>query len=523
MRAAILVVALAALLPLPAGASPCPPPRSFSELMDLYDAAESDEQREAALRALAYESPPETADFFRRLLFSGEPDWLIEPAANWFLSHGRTDLPAIEELATAYLTYPPGKRRPLLPLIWKVAERKDAPLLWTLLENADPGEIQEMVQWIAFQPWADSRIPLFAKLYRQSDERLRRELIRAWIRADSTPETFLSTLLVVGEQGPWEGSLERLVESFGMSTEPAERRKVLLQVVLRAHAEDYPVLWRLLRKAEAWEADLLVEWFDAHPLRSFEAMLGLYRSARTDEEKDRALWVAAVGSLDGKLNYDFLGRVLAAAGDLGEGPRRLHRLARAFHSCPNAESRSRMALQISNGVALAEDFPLVREMLRGSTVREARQLADWFSLHPSPEVIPDFRERLGAIHEDLWIPDALAAAGDPEILDWALKVLRRPRSDHGVQATDILSHSPLPAAAEEIRRILAEGSDSLHLLMVAFVDFDNASPYRWWFYEEILRSATLRPQFRPTAVAHLRLLAERGEETAKRLLAEAEP
>lgn len=518
MRTAILVVALAALLPLSAVASPGPPPRSFSELMELYHAAESDEQREAALWLLAHESPPETADFFRRLLFSGEPDWLIEPAAKWFLSHGRTDLPRIEELTPVYLTYPPGKRRPLLTLIWKVAQRQDVPSLWTLLESGDPGEIQEMVQWIAFQPWAGSRIPVFAQLYRQTGERLRRELIRAWIQADPTSKTFLSQLLVAGEQGPWEKSLERLAGSFGSSAEPAERRKILLQVVLRARAEDYPAMWGLLRRAEGWEADLLVEWFDAHPLGS-EAMLSLYRSARTDEEKDRALWLAAVG----EPSPDGLGRLLAAAGELGEGPHRLHRLARAFHSCPNAESRSEMASQIGDGLALAEDYPLVREMLRTSTVQEARHLADWFARHPSPEVIPDFRQRLGAIHEDLWIPDALAAAGDPGILDWALKVLRRPRSDHDVLAMNIVSHSPLPAAAEQIRRILAEGSDSLYLLMSSFATFDNGSPNRWWFYEEILRSPTLRPHFRTWAVQDLRLLAERDEETARRLLAEAEP
>jgi hypothetical protein len=168
-------------------------------------------------------------------------------------------------------------------------------------------------------------------------------------------------------------------------------------------------------------------------------------------------------------------------------------------------------------VARAGDLPVMLELLRASTVDEARSLARWFSRYPSPEAVPDFRERLGPIREDLWIPNALAAAGDPEVLDWALENLHQSESGDSVLAMDILARSPLPAAAEQIRRILAEGSDSLYLLMYAFVDLDNQGPNRWWFFEEVLKSE----EFRPTAVKHLRYLAKEGEETAERLLSEA--
>lgn len=469
MHTAILAALLALSLP-------------FSELIDRYHAAETADEREDALWALADSGHPEASPFFRGLLFSGEPDWLLEPAARWFTSHGKADLPRIEELAQAYLSYPPGRRRPLLVLIWNAAEAKDAALLWSLLPGSTTEEIEETVIWLSFAPMASERRPLLAELYRNSDERLRRELVRVWLRSQpkSAPEVFLRRLFAeTGQKLP-----------FG----------------------DSAAMWRRLLAADGPEADLLVEWFAVHPLRSFESMERLYRGARNEEEKDRAVWVAAVGKLDGKSNYDYLGRLL------GDGPGRLQRLARAFQSCPNAESRSRMATQIANGVAGAEDLPAVREILRASTVAEARTLARWFSRHPSAEAMPDFRERLGAIHEDLWIPDALAAAGDPEVLDWAIRTLRRGGEKHRVLASSILSNSPLPAAADPIRRILAKEEGSIYVLMLEFADSGNRSPNRWWFFEEILKSGS--PEDRAIAVKYLQQLAETGEENAKRLLSE---
>ncbi|HET9228464.1 MAG TPA: hypothetical protein VFR31_17440 [Thermoanaerobaculia bacterium] len=445
--------------------------KPFSELIDLYHAAETGDQREEVLWALAASGHPEATPFFRGLLFSGEPYWLLEPAARWFTSHGKADLPRIEDLAQAYLSYPPGQRRPFLVLIWTAAEAKDAALLWSLLPGSTTEEIEETVIWLSHASWRSEKRPL--------DERLRRELIRVWLRSKpkSIPEVFLRELL--GKTLP-----------SGSSS----------------------AMWRRLLKAQGPEADLLVEWFAVHPIRSFDAMRSLYQGARTEEEKDRAIWVAAVGKLEGESNFTYLGRLL------GDGPDRLQRLARAFQSCPNAESRSRMAIQIANGVARAEDFPVVKEILRDSTVAEARTLARWFSRHPSAEVIPDFRQRLGVIHEDLWIPKALAAAGDPEVLEWAIGVLRRGSEDHRVLASSILSHSPLPAAAEQIRSVLAKETGSLYLLMLEFSDSNNRSPNRWWFYEEILKSGS--PEDRLMAARYLRQLADSGEETAKRLLSE---
>lgn len=483
----LLVVALLAL-PLPAQAFSLPPlketadlrAKPFSELMDLYHAAETGDRREEVLWALTYGDHPEATAFFRGLLLSGEPYWLLEPAARWFTSHGKADLLRIEDLVQAYLNYPPGQRRPLLVLIWNAAEARDAALLWSLLPGSTTEEIEETVIWMAYAQWDTD----FAPFYRRSDERLRRELIRVWMRSKprSAPEDFLRRL-------------------FARDRQP--------QLFLQARPD---AMWRLLLEADGPDADLLVEWFAVHPIQSFDAMLSLYQGARTEEEKDRAIWVSAVGKLEGESNFTYLGRLL------GDGPDRMRRLARAFQSCPNAESRSRMVTQIANGVAGPEDFPAVREILRGSTVGEARTLARWFSLHPSAEVMPDFRERLGAIHEDLWIPNALAAAGDPEVLDWAIGVLRRVSEEHRVLASSILSHSPLPAAVEPIRRILRKEEGSIYVLMLEFADSDNRSPNRWWFWEEILKSGS--PEDREIATRYLRQLADSGEETAKRLLSE---
>lgn len=393
------------------------------------------------------------------------------------------DLPRIEELAQEYRKHPPGQRRPLLVELWKTAQPEDVPLLWSLLEGSSPEEVEETVQWIALTPLGADRIPFLARLYGASDERLRLEVIRTWIRSVSTG---------------LEPILRRLLLEAEATSEPCPRKE-LLQVLLRARAEDFPELWQRLRKAEPWEADLLVEWFGAQPPRSIagsvETTLGLYRSARTEEEKDRALWIAAAGW----------------PGDERSVP--VQRLARAFHSCPNAVCRSGLVTWL-NRVARAEDLPVMLEILRASTVEEAQSLSRWFIRNPSPEAVPDLRERLGAMHEDLWIPSALSAAGDPEVLDWAIAVLRRPDDGDHPNALFILGRSPLPAAAEQIRRTLRGEEGSVYFLMTVFVESGNPSPYRWWFLEEVLKS----PEHRLVVIAHLRQLAKEGEETAERLL-----
>lgn len=410
------------------------PLKPFSDLMDLYDGAETDGERLAVLWALAGGDHPETAGFFRGLLFAREPAWLLLPAAEWFQEH-KEELPRIEDLVRIYLAYPPGEREPLLGLIMTSATEQDHPLLWSLLPGSDRNEVEDLVYLVLISPEAAPSLRL------PPDERLKNDLVAVWL-ADRPEDRSERLQQLLQEDGRWRSakSLKSLAELFETATDPGERRQILVELFSRR--PDLPAVWRLLRRAGAWEADLLLAWAaTAEP--SQEELVGLYRSARNAEEKERALWI--VGAAWQSEAFEVL---------LPEnGGSRLEPVARAFLSCPNPDVRWALASTLAQSLATAQDQPVMVKLLEGAAVEDVWMLLPWFAQHPTPEALPALRRasRLPP-EEDILMTQALAGAGDPEVLELALGTLTRPGREEDAWAIEVIAMSPLPAAAE-IRRL----------------------------------------------------------------------
>ncbi len=452
--------------------------KSFSDLMDFYQDAAADDDRLEVLWALLNADHPETAGFFRSLL--GEPDWLLQPVVSWF-SLNPEELPRIAELARVYLGRPVGQRGLLLYLMLEAAEEHNGPLLWTLLPSSDRGEIRSIAEKVLAWPGLDLGL-----LAVPEDERVETDLFAVWLEAGTSSQVKerLEALLRKGQDPRWRSveGLEELAAAFEGSQDRAARRDILLEILDRADDSSHlPVLWRLLLQARDREADLLLEW-TATRVPSYEALVDLYRGARSDEEKNQALWVAGAAWRNWQLAH-----VLAEVGALGPGVARLERLAKAFLSCPSATARSSILSELEGGLAIAQDLPVMLEILRGTDPWEALTLARWFAQHPSPEALPWLKRLpLPAIRGESWMMEALAAAGDPEVLDLAIEA--EPEDD--TWAMSILAWSPLPAAAEEARRILAERGDSLTILVASLGEEGSSTPWREWFLDEVVRSET---------------------------------
>ena len=410
------------------------PQKPFSDLMDLYDGAATDGERLAVLWALVGGDHPETAGFFRGLLFNREPDWLLRPVASWFEDR-KEELPRIEDLARIYLAYPPGERETLLDLIVGSAAEQDLPLLWSLLPGSDREEVRRLVHEVPISPEAAPALGI------PPDERLRIDLIASWM-AIHPHDRSVWLLQLLREDGRWRSakSGQELADLFESATDPAERRQILLELFSRG--PDLPVLWRLLRRAGGWEADLLLEWVSVADL-SPEELAGLYRSARTPGEKERALWLMGAA-----WEEELLGTLLPEAGS------RLEPVVRAFLSCPNRDARWGLANALVESLATDQDRPLMVELLEGAAVEDVPMLASWFARHPTPEALPSLRlaSRLFPPEQDFLMTQALATAGDPEVLELALTILTRPGREVDPWAIGVIAISPLPAAAE-IRRL----------------------------------------------------------------------
>jgi hypothetical protein len=93
------------------------------------------------------------------------------------------------------------------------------------------------------------------------------------------------------------------------------------------------------------------------------------------------------------------------------------------------------------------------ELLEEAAVEDVWMLVPWFVQHPTPEALPFLRRASrGSPEEDFQLTEALAAAGDPEVLERALKILTKPGKEADPWAIGVIALSPLPAAAE-IRRL----------------------------------------------------------------------
>ncbi|HEX5716189.1 MAG TPA: hypothetical protein VF179_08525 [Thermoanaerobaculia bacterium] len=482
------------------------PGKPFSDLVDLYDAAATDGERLAVLWALNSSDHPEVATFFRSLLLGGEPLWLMQPVLDWMSAGSGDDVPLLKELARVWLGHAGEDRTGLLDLMIENAVPEDDLLLWSLLPAADMAEKEVLVDHVLGRkepnPFTDGlRLP--------PDDPVTADLFVLYMgrSADSEAQFRLESLLRKNETRDWRSvaSLEELVSTWEASRKPVERREILLEAVRRldekAVGEDeaFAVLWRLVRQAPPREAEALL-----HVVYSLlgdeEKLAALYRAASGEEEKNRALWflLAAQGPNE-------LEPLLSAVGALGQGSVRLERVARAFLTCPSEEVRLNLAEHLDEELALPGDFLTMLKVLEGASLAEARRLAPWFARNPGPEALSFlWRLPIPSLHLDPELAEALAASGDPEVLDMALDLRQRVAAEVYRWPYRVIARSPLPAALEEARAILEEGGFAQYQLMRELGEGGIiANPWHEQFLQEIADSETVDEVFRKKALTWL--------------------
>ena len=337
------------------------PAKPFSDLMDLYYHAESDEDRLAVVWALSHGDHPETAAFFRGLLFGGEPAWLLEPLSGWFFNGHEDDLPRLRDLARIYLGHPQEERWSVLRLVVSAAEPADAPLLWSLLPESSGGEIERLVRVaLELSPAGEPR-PGWLEL--PADERLRTELTALWLGPITWDGIERLGELLWEEAGRWRSAEgpEELAGLFETASDPAERRQILVEIFRRDDDEELAIVWRLLRSAKDRETELLLQRI-GYIEPSDEEVAALYRSARNDEDREKALWIAGAAWSTEQL------------GELAP----LKDVVRAFLSCPSLQARLNLGEEIAGNLAGPGDLPLMLETFDAGTELDAEVLAPYF-------------------------------------------------------------------------------------------------------------------------------------------------
>ncbi|HET9228463.1 MAG TPA: hypothetical protein VFR31_17435 [Thermoanaerobaculia bacterium] len=340
------------------------PAKSFSDLMDLYYHAESDDDRLAVVWALSHGDHPETAAFFRGLLFGGESAGLLEPLPNWFREDRLDELPRIGDLARIYLGHPRGERSPVLNLLVAAAEPEDAPLLWSLLADSGEYEIEPLAAAALSFRSEDEPRPDWLEL--PPDERLKTDLTALWLGPDRLNGGIEGVgELLQEEAGRWRSAEgpEELARLFEAAADPAERRQILVEVFRRQDEDEYDlaIVWRLFRSAKEGEAHLLLQRI-AYISPSEEEVAALYRSARSDEEREKALWIAGAA------------QSMEQIGELAP----LKDVVRAFLSSPSLDARFNLGEEIAGNLAGPDDLPLMLETLDAGTELDAEILAPYF-------------------------------------------------------------------------------------------------------------------------------------------------
>jgi len=471
--------------------------KPFSDLLDLYDGARNDRERLAVLWTLRFGEHVETAGFFRSLLVGGEPLWLMKPVFEW-MGENPDEAPRMADLARVWLAHSGEDRTGLLELMLDLAEPGDAPLLWSLAVTSSLEEKSELVAWVLDQDWPGLRLP--------PDEALKKDLFLVWLDGS---DSRLEALLRQDEVRDWRSvpRVENLVEAFEASRKPAERRQILLEIA-RRDWDDLAVVWRLLRRASDGEAEILLQWASLlDPPRGL--LVDYYRGASGEEARNRALWLLFAVAVREEVEP-----LLSVIGALGQGSVRLERVVRAFGTCPSATVRSLIASHVGNGLAEPGDLSAVLRILEGASLAEARLLAPWLAQNPAPEARALlWRLPIPSLYEERQLAEALAAAGDAEVLDMAVELLRRVMTEDDPWSLFVLVRSPLPAAEEEARAILDQGSYNLGQLVWVAGELDNVSPWRERFLAEVARSETVDEATRENALTCLERLSEGGEES----------
>ena len=231
------------------------------------------------------------------------------------------------------------------------------------------------------------------------DERLRADLTAIWL-GPLYLDDGLESLgeLLREEAGRWRSAEgpEELARLFESATDPAERRQILVEVFRRQDEDedDMAIVWRLLRSSKDREAHLLLQRI-SYIGPSDEEVAELYRSARSDEEREKALWIAGAAQSTEQV------------GELAP----LKDVVRAFLSSPSLEARFNLGDEIAVNLAGSEDLPLMLEALYAGNELDAEILAPYFAEHPVTEAVPALRRALRApFQEDSMIAEALAAS-----------------------------------------------------------------------------------------------------------------
>lgn len=310
-------------------------------------------------------------------------------------------------------------------------------------------------------------------------------------------------------QNAWLRTVRLFAEVSALDSPKQE--KEALKELKAAAAED-----RSGRYPEGLAKRIALHFASPSKYKSFSDLMDLYQDAEDNDQRLAVLW-ALHGAAHPETPGFFRGLLFASEPDwllqplvtwFRAHPEELPRIpevARAYLGKPSGERGLMLHLMLE--AAEASDGPVLWtllpssgrveiEILRGTTPWQAVILARWFAQHPSPEAIPWLRRLpLYTIRGESWIMEALAASGDPEILGLALE------EDLGMSpwAASIVAWSPLPAAVEEARRILAEVGPALSTVVSSLGDEGNSTPWREWFLDEVVRSEHVPEGYRDWA------------------------
>jgi hypothetical protein len=211
----------------------------------------------------------------------------------------------------------------------------------------------------------------------------------------------------------------------------------------------------------------------------------LLKETRTELKEARTDWLEP------------LGRYFAAVEDHSLfGP-----LAAFYARYPqNASERARVTEALAAAAGPGDSQRLV-ELLRGSSNSEATDLALGFARagrDPRPAIV-DLHRRLpeSDYGRDSAMAMALAVMGDAQVVEWAERAVRPPRSSDADReyAVFVLAVSPLAAADAAVRELIAAGDPELLEQFVGAFNFPMArfNPRRWDQLDEILRVHAANP------------------------------
>lgn len=214
---------------------------------------------------------------------------------------------------------------------------------------------------------------------------------------------------------------------------------------------------------------------------SYEDLMALYRRSASDPyARDGILWaLAEAPKREARPMFEAMlhdGAWRSNIRQLSEfiGETEDHRLAAALLArLPGPSDRSGLRWPILRAAAAQADEREQPRMLRA--LREARPderslLLPWFVRHPSDEARAFLkRSTAGQYERDSDQTFALAAMGDPDVLDWARRTMDDPGEDAWMREY-VVARSSLPQADELARQVIRQGDAARVRSLVEGVD-----------------------------------------------------